>query len=158
MGVAPVNEIALELAMNEPAGVMTSSPGPMPIARMPSSSADMPESRPTQCSASQKRASSLSNSATSAPRMKSVYDITLSIAACTSAAIAACCAFKLTRGSLLFSPDIRPFEITLEAHELVDIFDANGRVAGDNDAGLDALGHDAPRADERPGSNANARK
>ena len=52
-GVAPVKEMALELAMNEPAGVMTSSPGRMPIARMPSSSADMPESRPTQCSASQ---------------------------------------------------------------------------------------------------------
>src|SRR5205814_350559 len=48
-----------------------------------------------------------------------------------------------TPGSLLFSPDIRPFEITLEAHELVDVLDANGRVAGDNDAGPDALGHDA---------------
>src|SRR6266568_3981014 len=90
--------------------------------------------------------------------MKSVFDITLSIAACTSAAIAACWAFRSTRGSLLFSPDIRPFEITLEAHELVDVLDANGRVARDNDAGLDRLGHDASGADERSGADANAGK
>src|SRR6266566_3306912 len=81
--------------------------------------------------------------------MKSAFDITLSSAACTSAAIVACCAFRSTRGSLLFSPDIRPFEITLEAHELVDVLDANGRVAGDHDAGLDILGHDTAGADER---------
>src|SRR5260370_23169839 len=90
--------------------------------------------------------------------MKSVFDITLSIEACTSAAIAACCAFRSTRGSLLFSPDIRPFEITLEAHELVDVLDGNGRIAGDHDAGLDILGHDASGANERSGADPQAGK
>src|SRR5260221_6677029 len=90
--------------------------------------------------------------------MKSVFEITLSIAACTSAAIVACCALRSTRGSLLFSPDIRPFEITLEAHELVDVLDANGRVAGDHYAGLDILGHDTAGADERSGADAQARE
>ena len=45
--------MALDDAMNECAGVMTSSPGPMPSARMPSSRADRPESSATQCFASQ---------------------------------------------------------------------------------------------------------
>src|SRR6266446_7064564 len=90
--------------------------------------------------------------------MKSAFDITLSIAACTSVAIVACCAFRSTRGSLLFSPDIRPFEITLEAHELVDILDANGGVAGDDDPRLDVLGDHAPGADQRTGADADARQ
>ena len=43
----PACEIARTVAMNVLAAVITSSPGPMPEARMTSSSAESPESVPT---------------------------------------------------------------------------------------------------------------
>src|SRR5438445_7929188 len=90
--------------------------------------------------------------------MKSVFAITRCTAASTSAAMLACCAFRSTRGSLLFSPGIRPLEITLEAHELVDVLHLDRRVPGDHDAGCDVLRHDAARPDQRARADAQARK
>src|SRR6266567_2195894 len=162
MGVAPVNEIALEDAMKEWAGVMTSSPGPMPSARMPSSSAERPESSPTQCAASQYRAYSASNSSTSLPRMKSALAMTRPTAASTSDLISAYWAFRSTSGTcsaadtLSLSPHVRPLEESLEAHELLDLLQNARRVAADHGSGGHVASDYRARSHERACPDAHA--
>src|SRR3984893_13879546 len=162
-GVAPVKEMRLGRPMTDPAGVMTSSPGPMPRARMPSSRADMPESSPMACSTPQYRANSSSKAATSPPSMKSAFSITLRTAACTSAPMAACWAFRSTRGSfpsmrLRRSPDVWPLVKAFEADEVGDCLHAHRGVAGYHRPCLDVLGHHAARADQRTSADSHARQ
>src|SRR5579859_545991 len=88
--------------------------------------------------------------------MKSAFVITRPTAASTSAAIEACCALRSTNGT--FAPDIGTLEVTLEAHELVDVLHLYRRAAGDHDARLDVLGDHAARADQRTGADLQARQ
>ena len=48
-GVAPSRAIAPAAAKNENAGVITSSPGPMPRAHSAASNASLPDDTPTAC-------------------------------------------------------------------------------------------------------------
>jgi len=75
-GFAPVNEIDEDEAIKLLAGVITSSPGPIPKARIPNSKADIPLSKPTAYFTPQNAANSFSNSETSSPKIKEELSIT----------------------------------------------------------------------------------
>src|SRR5919106_897867 len=66
-GVAPASATALAVAAKLNDGTMTSSPGPIPMAERPSSSALVPELTATQGLPSTTSANSASNAATSGP-------------------------------------------------------------------------------------------
>src|ERR1700694_4417802 len=83
------------------------------------------------------------------------------MAAVTSTAMAACGAFRSTRGSfpsmrLRRSPDIRPLVKALEADQIGDGLDPNRRVARDHSAGFDVLGDNAAGTDQGAGADPQA--
>src|SRR5579864_2076537 len=86
--------------------------------------------------------------------MKSALVVTRAIAALTSSATDACCAFRSTNGTfpltrLRFAKHVRPLVKAFEANQLGDGFDADGRAAGHDGSSLDILRDDAAGSDER---------
>src|SRR6188508_1982241 len=80
-GVAPRRETAPAVAKNENVGVMTSSPGPTPSAISATSSASVPDDRPTAWPTPMYPAISRSNPSTSGPPMKRWLSQTRAMAA-----------------------------------------------------------------------------
>src|SRR5262245_5340470 len=97
-GVAPAMRIVEVDAMNEKAGVMTSSPGPTPSAARAMRRASVPEPTPIAWRTPHSAATSRSRVSPSGPRMNREESSTRSIARRRSAFSAACCRTRSTRG------------------------------------------------------------
>src|SRR5712664_2857710 len=91
--------------------------------------------------------------------MKSAFVTTRWIAASTSAAMAACWAFRSTNGSFwVTSPDVWTLVKAFEADQLGDGLDALGRTSRDHRACLHVFGHDAAGPDQRPRADLESRQ
>ena len=102
-GVAPIRLTASAVAKKVNDGTITSSPGPIPSARSPSTSASVPEPTPTAWRTPRKLAASRSNASTFGPRMKRPERSTSSTAFSSSGQSASVCAPRSTIGILRFN-------------------------------------------------------
>src|SRR5258708_9447750 len=90
--------------------------------------------------------------------MNSALVTTRWIAASTSAAMAACWAFRSTNGSFwVTSPDVWALVKAFEADQLGDGLDALGRTSRHHRACLDVFGDDAAGPDQRPSADLDSR-
>ena len=95
-GVAPVYEMASQVAMNVNGVVITSSPLPIPLANNARCRADVPEFTPTEYFELQKDANSFSKLLTFSPKIKLVESSTWCMALSISCLIESYWAFKST--------------------------------------------------------------
>src|ERR1051325_1804198 len=98
LGVAPASAMQLALARNELDAVMTSSPGPIPMALSARMSASVPELTPTACLLPHKAANSFSNKSVCSPRMNCPESITPATAVRISFRSGRCCRVRFMYG------------------------------------------------------------
>jgi hypothetical protein len=97
-GVAPVIMIVVAEATNENAGVITSSPAPIPSAVKVRLSASVPDATPIAHGTPQTAASSCSSARPSPPSTNWLESSTRAVTASNSALSAACCLVKSMKG------------------------------------------------------------
>src|ERR1035438_4300586 len=100
-------------AMKVNGDVITSSPGPMPPASRARCSALVPEFTPTASAPPQYPANSLSNAATSGPRMNSAFSRTRMTAASSSLLMVRYWALRSKSGIMVFPRDSPPVHLQL---------------------------------------------
>ena len=98
-GTAPSRRTHPPVAKNVNDGTITSSPGPIPMAIMATSSASVPLETPSACRVPQYAASSASKAATSSPSTSACASATRSNASRTSSRITAYCRRRSSNGT-----------------------------------------------------------